>query len=137
MTRWWFLAGVIAGADRLPHRGRLRDRPDRRRPAAARRRRRRLLARVARPGPSRGRASALAQLLLVGLLIAVVVTAVAGSAHAARPATGPVRPARLAVHNAAAASTLMISFVGWEAVAPLAGRLRAGQLSRASGSRSP
>jgi amino acid efflux transporter len=32
-----------------------------------------------------------------------------------------------------AAATLMLSFVGWEAVAPLTGRLRAGQLSRVIG----
>src|SRR5262249_37395539 len=42
------------GAHRLPDRGRLRDRPDRRRPAAARRRRRRAAARGARPGGRRG-----------------------------------------------------------------------------------
>jgi amino acid efflux transporter len=74
-----------------------------------------------------------AQLLLVGLLIAVVVTAVAGSAHAARPANWtPFAPhGWLSVGRAA--STLMLSFVGWEAVAPLTGRVRAGQLSRVIG----
>ena len=79
------------------------------------------------------RASAVAQLLLVALLIAVVVTAVAGSAHAARPANWtPFAPhGWLSVGRAA--STLMLSFVGWEAVAPLTGRLRAGQLSRVIG----
>ena len=79
------------------------------------------------------RASTLAQLLLVALLIAVVVTAVAGSAPAARPANWtPFAPhGWLSVGRAAA--TLMLSFVGWEAVAPLTGRLRAGQLSRVIG----
>src|SRR6266702_3029712 len=79
------------------------------------------------------RASALAQLLLVALLIAVVVTAVAGSAHTARAANWiPFAPhGWLSIGRAA--STLMLSFVGWEAVAPLTGRLRAGQLSRVIG----
>ena len=35
--------------------------------------------------------------------------------------------------TAPAAATLMLSFVGWEAVAPLTGRLRPGQLSRVIG----
>jgi amino acid efflux transporter len=75
----------------------------------------------------------MAQLLLVALLIAVVVTAVAGSAPAARPANWtPFAPhGWLSVGRAA--SILMLSFVGWEAVAPLTGRLRAGQLSRVIG----
>ena len=75
----------------------------------------------------------MAQLLLVALLIAVVVTAVAGSAPASRPASWtPFAPhGWLSVGRAAA--TLMLSFVGWEAVAPLTGRLRAGQLSRVIG----
>ena len=57
----------------------------------------------------------------------------AGSAHAARPANWtPFAPhGWLSVGRAA--STLMLSFVGWEAVAPLTGRLRAGQLSRVIG----
>ncbi len=130
MTRWWFLVGVIAGAPivcligasyvtALTGGGPL-----------------------ARAGIAAGlllaalggvRASAVAQLLLVTLLIAVVVTAVAGSAHAARSANWtPFAPhGWLSVGRAA--STLMLSFVGWEAVAPLTGRLRAGQLSRVIG----
>ena len=78
------------------------------------------------------RASTMAQLLLVALLIAVVVTAVP-LAPAARPANWtPFAPhGWLSVGRAAA--TLMLSFVGWEAVAPLTGRLRAGQLSRVIG----
>ena len=70
------------------------------------------------------RATTAAQLVLVGLLIAVVVVAVAGSAPAARAASWtPFAP-----HGwpsvGRAASTLMLSFVGWEAVAPLTARPR-------------
>ncbi len=81
------------------------------------------------------RATTAAQLVLVGLLIAVVVVAVAGSAPAARVASWtPFAP-----HGwpsiGRAASTLMLSFVGWEAVAPLTARLRnpARQLPRVIG----
>jgi amino acid efflux transporter len=81
------------------------------------------------------RATTAAQLVLVGLLIAVVVVAVAGSAPAARAASWtPFAP-----HGwpsiGRAASTLMLSFVGWEAVAPLTARLRnpARQLPRVIG----
>jgi amino acid efflux transporter len=65
------------------------------------------------------RTSSGAQLLLVGLLIIVVAIAVAGSAGSARSANwAPFAPhGWLAVGHAAA--TLMLSFVGWEAVAPL------------------
>jgi amino acid efflux transporter len=65
------------------------------------------------------RESARAQLFLMGLLIVVVAVAVAGSAGAARAANwAPFAPhGWLAVGHAAA--TLMLSFVGWEAVAPL------------------
>jgi amino acid efflux transporter len=68
------------------------------------------------------RASATAQLLLVGLLLSVVVVAVAGSAHSAQAANWtPFAPdGWQAVGHAA--STLMLSFVGWEAVAPLTTR---------------
>src|SRR5579863_9079469 len=68
------------------------------------------------------RASATAQVVLVGLLTAVVVVAVAGSAAAARAAHwAPFAPhGWLSV--ASAATTLMFSFVGWEAVAPLTTR---------------
>jgi amino acid efflux transporter len=69
------------------------------------------------------RASATAQLLMVSLLVIVVVAAVAGSASSARAANWtPFAPhGWLAVGHAAA--TLMFSFVGWEAVAPLTTRL--------------
>jgi amino acid efflux transporter len=78
------------------------------------------------------RAGSTAQLLLVGLLITVVAVAVAGSARAARAANWtPFAPhGWLAVGHAAA--TLMLSFVGWEAVAPLTTRFAdpARQLAR-------
>ena len=81
------------------------------------------------------RTSSTAQLLLVGLLIAVVGAAVAGSAHATRAANwAPFAPhGWLAVGHAAA--TLMLSFVGWEAVAPLTTRFAnpARQLPRVMG----
>ena len=79
------------------------------------------------------RASATAQLVLVSLLIAVVVVAVAGSAPAARAGNwAPFAPhGWLSVGSAAA--TLMFSFAGWEAVAPLTTRFAnpARQLPRA------
>ena len=79
------------------------------------------------------RASAAAQVILVSLLTVVVVVAVAGSATAARAGNWtPFTPhGWLSVGHAAA--TLMFSFVGWEAVAPLTTRFAdpARQLPRA------
>src|ERR1700761_5980172 len=86
LTRWWFLAGVITGAPivcligagyvtALTGGGT----PARAAVAAA------LLLAVLGVAAGGVRASTLAQLLLVGLLITVVVTAVTGSAHAADP----------------------------------------------------
>src|SRR5215831_12451886 len=68
------------------------------------------------------RASAAAQLVLVSLLTVVVVVAAAGSATAARAGNWtPFAPhGWLSVGSAAA--TLMFSFAGWEAVAPLTTR---------------
>jgi amino acid efflux transporter len=68
------------------------------------------------------RTSATAQLLLVGLLLGVVIVAVAGSARASQAANwAPFAPhGWQAIGHAAA--TLMLSFVGWEAVAPLTTR---------------
>ena len=65
------------------------------------------------------RTSATAQLLMVSLLIVVVIVAVAGSAASAHAANWtPFAPhGWLAVGHAA--TTLMLSFVGWEAVPPL------------------
>ena len=134
VTRWWFLAGVVAGAPivcligasyvtALTGGGPL----VRAAVAAA------LLVAVLGLALGGVRASTMAQLLLVALLIAVVVIAVAGSAHTARSANW----SSFAPHGwpsiGRAAATLMLSFVGWEAVAPLTGRLRAGQLPRVIG----
>ena len=68
------------------------------------------------------RASAAAQLVLVSLLTVVVIVAVAGSAGSARAGNWtPFAPhGWLSIGSAAA--TLMFSFVGWEAVAPLTTR---------------
>jgi amino acid efflux transporter len=68
------------------------------------------------------RASATAQLVLVSLLVVVVIVAAAGSAGAARVSNWtPFAPhGWLSIGSAAA--TLMFSFVGWEAVAPLTTR---------------
>jgi amino acid efflux transporter len=68
------------------------------------------------------RASVAAQLVLVGLLVTVVVVAVAGSARGAQLSHWtPFAPhGWLAVGHAAV--TLMLSFAGWEAVAPLTTR---------------
>jgi amino acid efflux transporter len=78
------------------------------------------------------RTSAVAQLLLVGLLVGVVAVAVAGTAGSVRAANWtPFAPhGWLAVARAAA--ILMLSFVGWEAVAPLTTAFRdpARQLTR-------
>jgi amino acid efflux transporter len=134
MTRWWFLAGVIAGAPIVCLIGAgyvtalTGGGPLLRGAVAAG-----LLLAVLGLAVGGARASAVAQLLLVGLLIAVVATAVGGSAHAARPANWTPFAPHGWLSIGRAASTLMLSFVGWEAVAPLAGRLRAGQLSRVTG----
>jgi len=68
------------------------------------------------------RTSTGAQLVLVGLLVALIAVAVAGSAGSAR--IGHWTP--FAPHGwtsvGRAAATLMLSFVGWEAVAPLTAR---------------
>jgi amino acid efflux transporter len=70
------------------------------------------------------RSSATAQLLLVALLIVVVTVAVSGSAPMARAANwAPFAPHGWAAVGHAAA-LLMLSFVGWEAVAPLTTRFR-------------
>ena len=81
------------------------------------------------------RASASAQLLLVGLLLVVVIVAVAGSAGASHAANWtPFAPHGWGAIGPAA-STLMLSFVGWEAVAPLTTRFTdpARQLPRVIG----
>ena len=63
------------------------------------------------------------QMILVGLLLAVIVVAVAGSVHDSRAANWtPFAPHGWSAVGGAA-SVLMLSFVGWEAVAPLTPRL--------------
>jgi amino acid efflux transporter len=122
-TGWMFLAGVVSGAPivcligasyvtELTGGGQLA----RATVAAA------LLLTVIGLAGAGLRAGAAAQLLLVGLLTVVVVVAVAGSARAARAGNWvPFAPhGWLSVGSAAA--TLMFSFVGWEAVAPLTTR---------------
>jgi len=120
---WMFLAGVVAGAPivcligagyvtELTGGGQL----DRAAVAAV------LLLTVLGLAAGGLRASATAQLVLVSLLIGVVVVAVTGSAPAARAANWtPFAPhGWLSIGSAAA--TLMFSFAGWEAVAPLTTR---------------
>src|ERR1700722_4306003 len=68
------------------------------------------------------RTSATAQLLLVALLIVVVIVAVAGSAGHARAANWTPFPPHRWRAVGHAASVLMLSFVGWEAAAPLTTR---------------
>jgi amino acid efflux transporter len=70
------------------------------------------------------RASSTAQLVLVALLIVIIAIAVGGSAPAARAGNWtPFAPHGWSAIGRAAA-TLMLSFVGWEAVAPLTTRFR-------------
>ncbi len=81
------------------------------------------------------RASASAQLVMVSLLVGVVVVAIAGSAASARAANwSPFAPHGWPSVGHAAA-TLVLSFVGWEAVAPLTTRFAdpARQLPRVVG----
>jgi amino acid efflux transporter len=134
VTRWWFLAGVVAGAPIVCLIGAsyvtalTGGGPLLRAAVAAG-----LLIAVLGLALGGVRASTAAQLLLVALLIAVVVTAVAGSAHTARPQNWSPFASHGWPSIGRAAATLMLSFVGWEAVAPLTGRLRAGQLPRVIG----
>src|SRR5262245_18872220 len=122
-TGWMFLAGVVCGAPivcligasyvtELTGGGQLA----RAAVAAA------LLLTVVGLAAGGLRASAAAQLVLVSLLAGVVIVAVAGSAGTARAGNWtPFAPhGWLSVGSAAA--TLMFSFVGWEAVAPLTTR---------------
>jgi amino acid efflux transporter len=70
------------------------------------------------------RASSAVQLVLVTLLIVIIAVAVAGSAPAARASHwSPFAPHGWSAIGRAAA-VLMLSFVGWEAVAPLTARFR-------------
>jgi amino acid efflux transporter len=122
-TGWMFLAGVVCGAPivcligasyvtELTGSGQLA----RAAVAAA------LLLTVVGLAAGGLRASAAAQVVLVSLLTVVVIVAAAGSAGSARAGNWtPFAPhGWLSVGSAAA--TLMFSFVGWEAVAPLTTR---------------
>ena len=122
-TGWMFLAGVIGGAPIVCLIGAsyvtdLTGGGQRARAAVAAA----LLLTVIGLAAVGLRASAAAQLVLVSLLIVVVIVAAAGSATAARAGNwAPFAPhGWLSVGSAAA--TLMFSFVGWEAVAPLTTR---------------
>lgn len=70
------------------------------------------------------RAGGVVQLVLVCVLVAFVVVAVAGSAHAARWSNWTPFAPHGVTSIGSAASTLMLSFVGWESIAPLTRRLR-------------
>ena len=85
---------------------------------------------------SGARAGGSVQLVLVGLLVALVIIAVAGSAPAEHLSNWtPFAPHGVSSIGSAAA-TLMLSFVGWESIAPLTRQLRdpATQLPRVIGS---
>jgi amino acid efflux transporter len=73
---------------------------------------------------SGARAGGAVQLVLVCVLVALVVVAVLGSAHADRWSNWtPFAPHGI-TSIGSAASALMLSFVGWESIAPLTRRLR-------------
>jgi amino acid efflux transporter len=119
VTGWTFLAGVVLGAPVVCLIGAsyVATTTSARAIVAAG-----LLAAVLALAARGLRASAAAQLLLVGLLVAVVLVAVGGSAPAAQLAHWtPFAPhGWMSVGHAAV--TLMLSFAGWEAVAPLTTR---------------
>jgi amino acid efflux transporter len=122
-TGWTFLAGVVCGAPIVCLIGAsyVTDltgggRPARAGVAAA------LLLMVVVLAAGGLRASAAAQLVLVGMLIIVVVVASAGSAGSARVSNWTPFAPRGWPSVGSAAATLMFSFVGWEAVAPLTTR---------------
>jgi amino acid efflux transporter len=122
-TGWMFLAGVVGGAPVvcLIGAGYVTDlagggQLTRAAVAAA------LLLTVIALAAGGMRASTTAQLVLVGLLTVVVIVAVAGSAGAARAANWTPFAPHGWVSIGRAATTLMFSFVGWEAVAPLTTR---------------
>jgi amino acid efflux transporter len=70
------------------------------------------------------RTTTTAQLVLVGALIALVAFAVVGSAPSARTANWTPFAPHGWTSIGRAASVLMFSFVGWEAIAPLTAQLR-------------
>ena len=123
LTRTWFLAGVVTGAPIVCLVGAgyvagLTGGGQATRAAVAAA----MLAALIALAAGGVRSATFVQLVLVTLLIAVIVVAVTGSATAARAANwAPFLP-----HGwtsvGRAASVLMLSFVGWEAVAPLTSR---------------
>lgn len=116
---WCFLAGIVSGAPVVCYLGAqlLGAGPGRTALAAG------LLLLAVLAVTLRGvRASATAQLALVGVLVAVVLVAVGGSAPAAEAGNwAPFAPHGWTAIGSAAA-VLMLSFVGWEAIAPLTDR---------------
>jgi amino acid efflux transporter len=70
------------------------------------------------------RSGAAVQLSLMALLVAVITVAVAGGAHAAHAANWEPFAPHGWTSIGHAASTLMLSFVGWEAIAPLTSQFR-------------
>ena len=73
---------------------------------------------------SGARAGGSVQLVLIGLLVALVIVAVLGSAPAEHLSNWtPFAPHGI-TSIGSAASTLMLSFVGWESIAPLTRKLR-------------
>jgi len=122
-TGWMFLAGVVAGAPIVCLIGasyvtELTGGGQAARAAVAAA----LLLTVVGLAARGLRASAAAQLVLVSLLATVVIVAVAGSATAARAANWTPFAPHGWLSLGSAAATLMFSFVGWEAVAPLTTR---------------
>ena len=124
-TSWCFLAGVVCGAPVVcliggAYVGELLGggRPVSVLAAAA------LLTAVIALTLGGARTTTTAQLLLVGVLVALVVVAIVGSAPSARMSNwAPFAPHGWASIGSAA-SVLALSFVGWEAIAPLTARLR-------------
>lgn len=123
LTRTWFLAGVVTGAPIvcLVGAGYITGltgggQATRATVAAA------MLAALIALAAGGVRSATVVQLVLVTLLIAVIAVAVTGSAPAARAANWtPFLPYGW-TSVGRAASVLMLSFVGWEAVAPLTSR---------------
>jgi amino acid efflux transporter len=118
---WCFLAGIIGGAPIVCTLGAAYLTPSHPRQALIGAAMLALLIALSRRGL---RASTGVQLGLVAVLLLVIVTAVGGALPASRAANfQPFAPhGWSAVGNAA--TVLMLSFFGWEAVAPLTGRLR-------------
>ncbi len=124
LTRAWFLAGVLTGAPIvcLVGAGYVAEltgggQATRAVTAAA------MLAALIALAAGGVRSTTLAQLVLVTLLIAVIGVAVAGSVTTAKAANWTPFLPHGWTSVGRAASVLMLSFVGWEAVAPLTSRL--------------